>query len=44
MANIYKLEDGRQDTVLRVFENHKMYIKPTTIRKYRTGQAVNSDI
>ena len=42
MANIYKLEDGRQDTVLRVFENHKMYIKPTTIRKYRTDGDLSS--
>jgi hypothetical protein len=36
MANVYKVEDGRRDAVLSIFENHKMYIKPTSIGKFST--------
>jgi hypothetical protein len=42
MANIYKLENDRKDTVLSIFENHKMYIKPTSIRKYKTDGDLSS--
>ena len=36
MANVYELENDRRDTVLRIFENHNMYIKPASIGKFRT--------
>jgi hypothetical protein len=42
MANVYKLEDGRQDTVLDIFEKHKMYIKPTSIGKFGTDGDLSS--
>ena len=42
MANVYKVEDGRKDTILKIFEDHKMYIKPTLIRKYSTDGDLSS--
>ena len=42
MANVYKVEDSRRDTVLSIFENHKMYIKPTSIGKFSTDGDLSS--
>ena len=36
MANVYKTEDDRRDTVLGIFKKHKMYIKRTSIGKFGT--------
>ena len=37
MVNIYNAEDGRKDTLLTVFDDHKIPIKPTMIGKFTTG-------
>ena len=42
MANIYNVEDARMDTVLSIFENHEMYINPTSIGKYSTDSDLSS--
>ena len=42
MANVYKVEDGRRDTLLSIFENHKMDIKPTSIGKFGTDGDLSS--
>ena len=36
MANIYKLEDGRKEILLTVFDDHKIPIKPTMIGRFTT--------
>jgi hypothetical protein len=36
MANIYKTENGRRDTLLSVFDDHNIPIKPTAIGNYTT--------
>ena len=36
MANIYKLEDGRKDTLLTVLDDHNIHIKPTMIGGFTT--------
>ncbi|KAJ3499972.1 hypothetical protein NLJ89_g9993 [Agrocybe chaxingu] len=36
MANIYKREDGRQETLLTIFDDHKIPIKPTMIGRFTT--------
>jgi hypothetical protein len=42
MANVYSKEDDRRDTVLNIFEAHKMYIKPTSIGKFVTDGDLSS--
>ena len=42
MANVYKVEDSRRDTVLSIFENHKMYIRPTFIGRFGTDGDLSS--
>ena len=42
MANVYKMEDDRRDTVLGIFEKHKMYIKQTLIGKFGTEGDLSS--
>ena len=43
MANVYKAEDSRRDTVLGIFrEKRKMYIKPTSIGKFDTDGDLSS--
>jgi len=36
MVNIYNAEDGQKDTLLIVFDDHKIPRKPTMIRKFTT--------
>jgi hypothetical protein len=36
MANIYKLEDGRKETLLAVFNHYNIPIKPTMIGRFTT--------
>jgi hypothetical protein len=42
MVNVYKVEDGRKDTVLELFEKHKMYIEPTSIGRFGTDGDLSS--
>jgi hypothetical protein len=42
MVDVYKVEDGRRLTVSEIFENHKMYIKPTSIGKFGTDGDLSS--
>jgi len=35
MVDIYDAEDGRKGTLLTVFDDHKIPIKPTMIGKFR---------
>ena len=42
MANVYKTEDDRRDTVLGIFEKHGMYIKRTSIGKFGTDGHLSS--
>ena len=36
MANIYRVEEGRQKTLLGVFNEHQVHIKPTMIDRFTT--------
>lgn len=42
MVNVYEAEDDRRDTILSIFEKHKMYLKPTSIGKFGTDGDLSS--